>query len=116
MPRNYIINPSARIRYKGKQVLNTQEILDAINFANDAMKSLNEHTKQFDINIFETLGMRNLSGLVGEYFVRSVMRVSNGKLNFEFKWNDNMQKPCVMDFYVNGSTAPMGRFNYLYKE
>jgi hypothetical protein len=42
--------------------------------------------------------------------------VSNGKLNFEFKWNDNMQKPCVMDFYVNGSTAPMGRFNYLYKE
>ena len=22
----------------------------------------------------------------------------------------------AMDFYVNGCTAPMGRFNYLYKE
>ncbi len=42
--------------------------------------------------------------------------VSSGKLNFEFKWNDNMQKPNVMDFYVNGCSAPMGRFNYLYKE
>lgn len=41
--------------------------------------------------------------------------VSDGVLNFEFKWNDNMQKPDIMDFYVNGCTAPMGRFNYLYK-
>ena len=38
------------------------------------------------------------------------------KLNFEFKWSDNMQEPSVMDFYVNGDTAPIGRFNYLYKE
>lgn len=38
------------------------------------------------------------------------------KLNFEFKWSDNMQETNVMDFYVNGDTAPIGRFNYLYKE
>ena len=39
-----------------------------------------------------------------------------GKLNFEFKWSDNMQEATVMDFYANGDAAPIGRFNYLYKE
>lgn len=39
-----------------------------------------------------------------------------GKLNFEFKWSDNMQAHNVMDFYENGDAAPLGRFNYLYKE
>lgn len=39
-----------------------------------------------------------------------------GKLDFEFKWSDHMQKPEVMDFYENGSTAPIGRFNFLYRE
>lgn len=40
----------------------------------------------------------------------------DGKLNFEFKWSDNMQKPEIMDFYYNGDCAPHGRFNYLFKE
>jgi hypothetical protein len=26
-----------------------------------------------------------------------------------------MQEPTVMDFYANGDTAPIGRFNYLYR-
>ena len=39
-----------------------------------------------------------------------------GALNFEFKWSDHMQAQNVMDFYENGDTAPIGRFNYLYKE
>ncbi len=38
------------------------------------------------------------------------------KLDFEFKWSDNMQSADVMDFYLNGDCAPIGRFNYLYKE
>lgn len=38
------------------------------------------------------------------------------RLEFEFKVSDNMQNPDVMDFYENGSAAPLGRFNYLYKE
>ena len=42
--------------------------------------------------------------------------ISDSSLEFEFKWNDNMQNKTAMDFYVNGCTAPMGRFNYLYKE
>ena len=42
--------------------------------------------------------------------------ISEKKLEFEFKISDNMQKPDVMDFYENGCAAPLGRFNYLYKE
>ncbi len=39
----------------------------------------------------------------------------DGKLDFEFKWSDNMQEKTVMDFYVNGCSAPIGRFNYLFR-
>ncbi len=46
---------------------------------------------------------------------KSVLNVGD-TLGFEFKWNDNMQNPGdIMDFYVNGDTAPGGRFNYLYE-
>lgn len=42
---------------------------------------------------------------------------ATGKLDFEFKWNDNMQEEGhILDFYVNGDTAPGGRFNYVYKD
>jgi len=38
------------------------------------------------------------------------------RLNFEFKWSDNMQEDGnIMDFYVNGDVAPGGRFNYMYE-
>lgn len=34
----------------------------------------------------------------------------------EFKWSDNMQEEGdIMDFWVNGDVAPMGRYNYLYR-
>ena len=47
---------------------------------------------------------------------RSVLGVGS-KVDFEFKWNDNMQKEGdVMDFYVSGDTAPFGRFNFVYSE
>ncbi len=57
--------------------------------------------------------------LSGDTLTLSVPRALvalEGKLNFEFKWSDNMQEPTVMDFYVNGCAAPIGRFNYLFKE
>ncbi|MDP4201063.1 MAG: hypothetical protein Q8861_00085 [Bacteroidota bacterium] len=48
---------------------------------------------------------------------RSVLNVVGKSLNFEFKWNDNMQENGnIMDFYVNGDTAPGGRFNFIYSE
>jgi len=36
-------------------------------------------------------------------------------VDIEFKWNDNMvNQGDIMDFYTNGDTAPIGRFNYRY--
>lgn len=46
---------------------------------------------RFDINIFEALGMRNLSGLVGEYFVKSVQRFSADALCL------NLHQDCYPD-------------------
>ncbi|MBW8324303.1 MAG: hypothetical protein K0M50_06020 [Prolixibacteraceae bacterium] len=48
---------------------------------------------------------------------KSVLRLSGKAVNIEFKWNDNMQdNGNIMDFYVNGDTAPGGRFNFVYSE
>lgn len=48
---------------------------------------------------------------------RKVLGMEGSKLDFEFKWSDNMQdEGNLMDFYVNGDVAPGGRFNYVYAE
>ncbi len=48
---------------------------------------------------------------------RSVLNLAGKAVNIEFKWNDNMQENGnIMDFYVNGDTAPGGRFNFVYSE
>lgn len=80
MNRDYIQNRNLSVSYKGTKVLTSQEVVEAMNYANTALKELSDTTMRFDINIFETLGMRNLSGMIGEYFARSVMKISNGKL------------------------------------
>lgn len=46
---------------------------------------------------------------------RAALRM-NGRLDFEFKWSDNMQNTDAMDFYENGCAAPVGRFNFRYIE
>lgn len=46
---------------------------------------------------------------------RSVLDIKGKEIDIEFKWNDNMQENGnIMDFYVNGDTAPGGRFNFVY--
>lgn len=46
---------------------------------------------------------------------RSLLNLSGKTIDMEFKWNDNMQENGnIMDFYVNGDTAPGGRFNFVY--
>lgn len=46
---------------------------------------------------------------------RDVLGLGGGDLDFEFKWNDNLQREGdIMDFYISGDTAPGGRFNYVY--
>lgn len=46
---------------------------------------------------------------------RDLLNLSGNEIDIEFKWNDNMQENGnIMDFYVNGDTAPGGRFNFVY--
>ena len=46
---------------------------------------------------------------------REVLGIDGEEVDIEFKWNDNMQdNGNIMDFYVNGDTAPGGRFNFVY--
>ncbi len=41
--------------------------------------------------------------------------VADSKVNFDFKWADNLQSlGDVMDFYISGDVAPEGRFNFRY--
>ncbi|MBL4831871.1 MAG: hypothetical protein JKY55_18565 [Aliivibrio sp.] len=50
------------------------------------------------------------------YYVISRRELSHTSLpiNFEFKWSDNMQNfSDPLDWYVNGDTAPGGRFSYV---
>ncbi|MDR3309144.1 MAG: hypothetical protein LBS80_04240, partial [Tannerella sp.] len=42
--------------------------------------------------------------------------IDNERLDFEFKWSDNMQSDDPLDWYLNGDAAPGGRFNFIYKE
>lgn len=44
---------------------------------------------------------------------RALFGGASKPLRFNFKWSDNMQEDGnIMDFYVNGSCAPIGRFNF----
>lgn len=46
---------------------------------------------------------------------KSDLGITKKQVNIQFKWNDNMQEQGdVLDFYLNGDTAPNGRFNYVY--
>lgn len=57
------------------------------------------------------------SGKQMEIRVPRIFLTVNYKLEFEFKWSDNMQSDGdIIDFLVNGDVAPSGRFNYPYKE
>ena len=46
---------------------------------------------------------------------KQLLNLAGRDIDIEFKWNDNMQENGnIMDFYVNGDTAPGGRFNFVY--
>lgn len=77
----YLVNNSHNVEVNNNIILTNRNIMDAINFCNIAIRKLYEQTKEFDINIFEILGMRNLSGMVGEYFAKSVQKFSGENLH-----------------------------------
>lgn len=108
MEINYILNQNVSIRHEGTEVLTPQNIADAMNFGNNALKELSDTTLRFDINIFETLGMRNLSGMIGEYFARSVMKISNGKLQ------SNLHQDGYPDLLLVDTKQKKSYFDTLY--
>jgi hypothetical protein len=58
-----------------------------------------------------------VSGKQMEIKIPRAMLGMTGKLDFEFKWSDNLQQEGdVMDFYLSGDAAPIARYNFLYKE
>ncbi len=106
----YITNKAVKIDYQGVEVLSIEDVVEAMNFANQALLKLNETTQEFDINIFETLGMRNLSGMVGEYFARSVMRISKGRLQ------SNLHQDGYPDLLLTDTEDKKEYFKTLYTE
>ena len=57
-------------------------------------------------------------GISGHAYMLSVPRiyVSEGTPDISFKWTDGVGTKDILDFYVDGSVAPLGRFNYRYYE
>ena len=77
----YILNPAGYIKHGGEQVLSNEVIAQAIKLTNKTLKQLDKVNKKLEYDIFERLGMRNLSGQVGECFVKCLMKLSDGKLH-----------------------------------
>ncbi|HNT36564.1 MAG TPA: hypothetical protein PKH07_16375, partial [bacterium] len=47
---------------------------------------------------------------------RSLLRIGSSPFVIEFKWFDNVREPGnILDAYVNGDTAPDGRFRYRFE-
>ncbi len=110
MRYDYVTNPKDQVMINHELILTNQQIVDAIRFANDALCSLDEQTKAFDINIFEAMGIRNLSGIVGEYLVKSIQRYSNGNLH------SNLHQDGYPDLLLTNTPERKTYFESLYTE
>lgn len=108
MNREYILNNNVTLNYGEATVLTPKDVADAMNFANKALKELSDTTMRFDINIFETLGMRNLSGMIGEYLARSVVKISKGKLE------SNLHQDGYPDLLLVDTSEKKSYFDTLY--
>lgn len=106
----YLINNSHNVEINNNIILTNKNIVNAINFCNIAIRKLYEQTKEFDINIFEILGMRNLSGMVGEYFAKSVQKFSEGNLH------SNLHQDGYPDLLLIDTEDKKQYFNTLFFE
>ena len=107
---DYILNEEHAVLIEGESIISNDNLIKAIHFCNGAIRTLDEQTKQFDINIFEVLGMRNLSGMVGEYFAKSVERFSEGKLH------SNLHQDGYPDLLRTNTTERLSYYRSLYSE
>jgi len=51
----YIINNKHSVKIDNKVIITNSQILQAIEFSNEALISLDKQTKEFEINIFEII-------------------------------------------------------------
>lgn len=107
---DYIFNNDNNVLIGGEIIICNDNLLGAINFCNEAIRHLDEQTKLFDINVFEVLGMRNLSGMVGEYFAKSVERFSNGNLH------SNLHQDGYPDLLLTNTAPRNNYYESLYTE
>ena len=108
MKYDYVINPNHNVMIDNEHIISNENLLEAINFCNEALQTLDEQTKRFDINIFEALGMRNLSGMVGEYFAKSVMLHSDDNLK------SNLHQDGYPDLLLTNTLERKAYFETLY--
>ena len=110
MNYTYIMNSENAVYINDELIVSQAALLEAINFCNNAIRTLDEQTKQFDINIFEVLGMRNLSGMVGEYFAKSVQRFSDNALQ------SNLHQDGYPDLLLTNTAERLSYYQSLYTE
>ena len=106
---SYIINPYNEITIDEEIIVNKDNLVQAIYFCNHAIYVLDKQTRELNINIFEVLGMRNLSGLVGEYFAKSIERFSNGNLH------SNLHQDGYPDLLKTNTKERLDYYNSLYE-
>lgn len=104
----YIVRHNNIVKFNGEIILTNADVYRAVYMANDALRTLQNSTRKFEINVFEILGMRNLSGLVGEYFAKCVMMVSDGKLQ------SNLHQDGYPDLLLTDTYDKMQYFSSLY--
>lgn len=105
---SYIINNEHTLTINNNLIISNTDIVHAIQFCNTALEELDTQTKRFDINIFEALGMRNLSGIVGEYFAKSIQRYSRNNLH------SNLHQDGYPDLLLIDTPEKVSYFNTLY--
>ena len=123
MTHDYTVRQDNLVYVGDELILTNHQVVEAIQFANHALYALDQQTQAFDINIFETLGMRNLSGLVGEYLGKSIQRISDGNLHSNLHQdgypdllltNTPMRKAYFASLYsvVNGKKYPHDKASF----
>ncbi|SFQ37362.1 hypothetical protein SAMN05421670_1811 [Psychrobacillus psychrotolerans] len=65
----------------GKPDIEIQDVIDAVSETNNYLLTLSELFIELDFDLFEVLGQRNLSGLIGEIFSVFLAKKSNFLLN-----------------------------------
>ena len=105
--RKYLLNNRQAVKLGNEVILSAQEVLDAVLLFNEKIKGLDNAVKDFDLNIFSILGLRNLSGMMGEVFARCVQTVSNDKLQ------SNVHQDGYPDLLLTNSQKKLEYFKSL---